>query len=42
MGDHPGLAAPRAGQDEQRALDMLYGVPLRFGQTLEQVHRMRG
>ncbi len=40
MGDDAGLAAARPGQDEERPFGCLNGVPLRWVQAFEDVHRV--
>jgi hypothetical protein len=40
VSDDPGLSAPRPGQDEERAFRCLNGVPLRWVQAFEDVHRV--
>jgi hypothetical protein len=38
MGDHPRLAAPGAGEDQERPLDVGYRLPLAGVQTFKEVH----
>jgi hypothetical protein len=36
VGDHPGLAAARSCEHQERALKVLHGSTLRFGQAIKK------
>ena len=41
MGHHPGLAAARSGQNQQRPLDVHHGLSLGIGQAFQEVIQRR-